>query len=340
MAVFNYISSQSIIGKVFRDLRFRDQDYINDMVEWLGESLDAIGTFAQTESSSLIVRSNSHRARLPAGLVSIQKVYYTKTELASSSAPKLEDFAYELPYGDSNAHPAIVEERNTNTSADRMNFEESYFLSGGYIRTSFESDWILISYQKIHTDLEGFPMVPDMYEFNQALYWYIVYKLLEGGRKHPTNGVNYFQAEQRWLKYCQQARNRANMPSYQEAVKFRDSWARLIPEKAYIETEEEDEINAGNLEAFVFDRVAPDSPTNLTATPTSTSISITWTASNASDLDFYRVFLNGSQIDVTTLTSYTFTSLTASTTYNIEISAVDAQGNQSARTALSATTSS
>lgn len=127
-------------------------------------------------------------------------------------------------------------------------------MDGKYIKTSFESDWILINYRGIAVDEDGFPRVPDTYEFSQALYWYIIYKLMEGGFQHPAK-INYLHAEERWLKYCGQARNDANMPSYAEAERLRDIWVSLLPVKIYDEEKvRPDGVDAKNLTVDTFQR--------------------------------------------------------------------------------------
>jgi glucose/arabinose dehydrogenase/chitodextrinase len=82
------------------------------------------------------------------------------------------------------------------------------------------------------------------------------------------------------------------------------------------------------------DTTPPSKPTNLTATPTSTSqINLTWDASTDDvGVAGYKVFRNGNQIATPTGTSYNDTGLTANTTYDYIVSANDAAGNDSPKT--------
>lgn len=89
------------------------------------------------------------------------------------------------------------------------------------------------------------------------------------------------------------------------------------------------------------DTTPPTIPTALVATPVATTqIDLSWGAST--DIDSavagYQVFRNNVQIATTTLLSYSDTSLTASTTYNYNVSAYDLFSNISARSATSSTT--
>jgi chitodextrinase len=91
------------------------------------------------------------------------------------------------------------------------------------------------------------------------------------------------------------------------------------------------------------DTTAPTVPTGLASSSISpTGFTVSWTAStDAVGVTGYRVRLNGGTPTVVTGTSTSFTGLTASTTYTVEVAAGDAAGNWSAySTALSVTTGS
>jgi chitodextrinase len=85
------------------------------------------------------------------------------------------------------------------------------------------------------------------------------------------------------------------------------------------------------------DTTAPTVPTGLTATPAGTSVALSWTASTDNvGVDHYNVYRDGAATPLTSVTgtSYTDSGLTAGTTYNYQVSAVDAAGNDSGTTAM------
>jgi chitodextrinase len=89
------------------------------------------------------------------------------------------------------------------------------------------------------------------------------------------------------------------------------------------------------------DNTPPTTPTNLVATPMSSSqISLAWTASmDDVTVAGYGVFRNGLQIATSTSTSYLDTGLSASTTYTYTVTAFDPSGNiSSSSQAANATT--
>lgn len=228
--VYKLKSSQAIIAKTKRDLRIHYDDWINDAIEWMGEALDAIGTPGQLIDKGRILKTSSHRAPLPVDLYMLKGVYYgLGNKDKDIQTLTLEDFPYWMKYGDEDLHPALFEERPEETTGAEYRTNETYLINGQYIQSSFESDYMLLVYKAFPLDNDGFPMLPDMYEFDQALYWYIVMKLMEGGEKHPA-GLTYFHAEERWLKYCGQARAQSNMPDIGKMSAFRDMWVKLVPQ--------------------------------------------------------------------------------------------------------------
>lgn len=78
-------------------------------------------------------------------------------------------------------------------------------------------------------------------------------------------------------------------------------------------------------------------PTGLAGTVTGTSVALTW--STVSGASAYRLYRNNMLIATPTTASYTDSGLSASTAYNYQVSAIDANGNESVLSApLSKTT--
>lgn len=91
------------------------------------------------------------------------------------------------------------------------------------------------------------------------------------------------------------------------------------------------------------DNTAPTSPSDLATTNiTANSISIAWNASTDAEgnLSGYQVYLDGQLEGLIEDTSYTFTDLVASTSYEIEVQAIDEEGLSSQLISITATTSS
>lgn len=79
------------------------------------------------------------------------------------------------------------------------------------------------------------------------------------------------------------------------------------------------------------DTQAPTQPQNLSATAINRQrVDLSWTASTDDfGVDGYQIFRNGSPLDIATSTTYSDTTVTASTTYTYVVVAFDAAGNSS-----------
>ena len=134
-----------------------------------------------------------------------------------------------LQYGASTFHKSMHCEGCVNENAA---YEDTYIIDNDYIKTSFQSGTICLSYTAFPTDEDCYPLVPDEISFKEALFWYIYKKLLLSFVSPPENrrnGIDYSFAEQQWKYYCTQARNAANYPDIDRYESFMNQWVRMIP---------------------------------------------------------------------------------------------------------------
>ena len=110
------------------------------------------------------------------------------------------------------------------------NAKDSYIIDYNYIKTSFASGQVCLSYTAFPVDEDCFPLVPDDISYKEAMFWYIFKQLLLGGYDKPNNKIDYNYADQKWMKYCSQARANANFPDIEKMQSFMDQWVRLVPD--------------------------------------------------------------------------------------------------------------
>lgn len=107
----------------------------------------------------------------------------------------------------------------------------TYVTNGGYIKTNVRTGYIMMSYQAVPTDDEGFPMIPDDESFEEAIYWYINMKLTypewKSGR---VRDAVYYDAKSSWNFYRKQAYAAALMPNVDQLESIKNAWVRLVPE--------------------------------------------------------------------------------------------------------------
>ena len=116
--------------------------------------------------------------------------------------------------------------RQTNFSYDLQ-----YVLKPGFINTLQKEGFLKLSYHSVPTDEDGYPMIPDMPSYTEAIYWYVTMKL-----KYPDylngkmNREIYYDIKRSWNFYSKQAYAEALMPNHDEMQSFKNNWLRIVPE--------------------------------------------------------------------------------------------------------------
>jgi hypothetical protein len=106
-----------------------------------------------------------------------------------------------------------------------------YTLKPGYIQTNMKDGYIRLSYDAVYTDESGYPMVPDLISYTEAIYWYVTMKL-----KYPEylsgklNREIYYDIRRSWNFYCKQAYGESMMPTGDEMETIKNVWTKLIPD--------------------------------------------------------------------------------------------------------------
>jgi len=101
---------------------------------------------------------------------------------------------------------------------------------GGWIKTNQETGYLMLAYQAIPLDIDGYPMVPEDEAFMEALYWYINMKLMYPDWKEGrVRDAVYYDARRSWNYYCKQAYGNAMMPDADQIESIKNTWLSLVP---------------------------------------------------------------------------------------------------------------
>ncbi len=96
----------------------------------------------------------------------------------------------------------------------------NYTIQDEYLYTEFESGKVLLMYISKKTDKEGFPMIPDLVEVVNAVFYYIEFKnAFINYRANKDNSSRQYFADIKNLKdeYMGRAKSMLNTPSWEEA---------------------------------------------------------------------------------------------------------------------------
>jgi hypothetical protein len=208
-----YYINQVAINNSVSPVSSNELDKLIDRVKELKDEIaeaQAAG-LEYSDTASILHEINSR-------IVVLENVYF-----------KNENLLQPLQYGASTFHRSMHCNDCVN---ENTRYEDTYIVDCDYIKTSFESGKICISYMAFPTDEECYPLVPDDISYMEAMFWYIYKKLLISFVAPPEtkrNGINYTFADQKWKYYCTQARNAANFPDIDKYESFMKKWVRMIP---------------------------------------------------------------------------------------------------------------
>jgi len=91
--------------------------------------------------------------------------------------------------------------------------------------------YLKLSYQATTTDSRGYPLVPDLESFREAIYWYVVMKLKYPEYLSGKMNINiYYDVRRSWNFYRQQAYGEAMMPNEDQMTSIKNEWLKLYPE--------------------------------------------------------------------------------------------------------------
>ena len=147
----------------------------------------------------------------------LQKMFTTQSQMWGVHAMKYADRMYMRP---------------------RNQEPPQYFIKPGWLVTNKKKGYIKLAYKAIATDERGYPLIPDLTSYQEAIYWYVTMKLsfskwLNGtlGGKGVNSGQNlYTYIQQQWNFYRNQAYAEAMMPTADDMQNIKNDWNKLIPD--------------------------------------------------------------------------------------------------------------
>lgn len=264
--IYNYIKCESVIAKIMADLDSSEARLrTSDIREWIFEAIDKIGApmqYISKESGSddvPVFQIQDYQIPLPADLAVLDGVAYSNkpngpwipvsTTTSIFKEPKkgnnafLEDLRHQPP-----AYKKITSQSqfytiNTTKYLERTIGNDSdkkpeYFIKPGWLVLNKRSGYIKLAYKSIATDERGYPLIPDLSSYQEAIYWYVTMKLsfpkwLNGklGGKGVNTGQNiYTYIQQQWNFYRNQAYAEAMMPTADDMQNIKNDWNKLIPD--------------------------------------------------------------------------------------------------------------
>lgn len=223
---------------------------VTDMREWIFEALEKIGATTQYQKKESntdgtpLLKINNYQAALPDDIHAITTVAYSIHDNGPWQPMRISTGGFKInpdkgtpsqvtekgAMDDNVVYPIVVPVvGNRNTT--NFNNDHQYFIKPGFIVTNRRDGYIKLAYVTNYTDDRGYPMVPSIASYQEAIYWYIVMKLKYpeylDGRMHREV---YYDVKRSWNFYRKQAYAEALMPTEGDMISIKNAWLKLMPD--------------------------------------------------------------------------------------------------------------
>lgn len=220
-----YVSVESIIARVYRELNIKEPINYGDAIEWIADAMEIIGAPTSLVEKVQNVKVENYRAQIPVDLHLIQTIGGTTVELDEDDCNNKASYTPMRYSTDAFHHYYCKHSKDFQCSSDL-----TYKVNDHFINPNFETGQLLISYYAIPTDDRGFPKVPDDQKFKRAVAGEVKWRLgfLQWQAGKMRDAV-YQKIEQERDWYIGAAQTKAVLPSPDQAEAIKNNWLRLIP---------------------------------------------------------------------------------------------------------------
>lgn len=202
------ISSKRFIAEAIEDLPMDLSGYIHRFYSWIEYALGQIGLVKYYKLTYKIIEIDNNRGELPCNYHFIHSAWIRSTADGG------------LAYLNLTGSPFIGYLTGYTESGNKGRIEDNY------IYTDIKKGKILLMYREIPKDEEGYPFIPDNPFLNEALLYYIIYRLALKGVSHPT--ISFDKALQLWNTMYPRAGNDIEWFTLPELEEFERSWSYIL----------------------------------------------------------------------------------------------------------------
>lgn len=264
--IYKYTKCESVIAKIMADSDMSEQNMrVTDIREWIFEAVEKIGApmqYIEKESGVggvPILKLEDYQVPIPDDLVHLTAVAYGSNKDGRWIPARTNEGQFKF-INNGHKHPHHIPEqpmrykRFTSQSQlyginltrfvekDLVNAameDPMFFIKPGWIVMNKKTGYVKLSYKAIATDERGYPLIPDLASYQEAIYWYVMMKLtfpkwLSGSfeTKKAASGAQYAYTyiQQQWNFYRNQAYAEAMMPTESDMIGIKNEWNKLVPE--------------------------------------------------------------------------------------------------------------
>lgn len=200
-------SSKQFIGSLISDINLDISDIEHRIFEWIDMALDIMDITKHHVLVREIIDIENYTGKLPCDLDNIHSVW-GKGACGG------------LQYINISNSPLVLERSDLYIMNGVL-----ASIEGNHIKTSFKRGKVLLIYKTAPKDCDGYPMLPKSAKLEEAIMYYIIYRLALKGYKHPT--VSFETSYQQWNNLYVGAANDVEWFTLPELEEFSRLWGTI-----------------------------------------------------------------------------------------------------------------
>ena len=171
-------SSKQIIGSLITDINLDISDIEHRLFEWIDMALDIMAITKHHILVRDIIEIKNNRGTLPCGMDNLHSIW-GRGKCGG------------LQYINITGSPLVLERSDLYCMEGTLGSIE-----GNTLITSFKKGRVLVIHKSAPKDCDGYPMIPKSAKLEEALMYYIIYRLALKGYKHSV--ISFETAYQQW----------------------------------------------------------------------------------------------------------------------------------------------
>lgn len=235
LSVMKFTSMYEVIAKIIRDVGkdVIQPQFIEQMPEWCAEFVSMLPSYNTLSTERAELEIDYHTIKFPCGWVFTIGVEYEGMRLPLGGAETdvrgstLSNVKRKFKKSD-----VFTAKDHTDYRSDMIQLplnkhnKEYYVEDVDGLRFSMEEGVVVLHYRALPTDEMGYPLIPDYPSYKEAMYYWVLQKMMAAGMKHKV--FRWQDVFQLYEKYLPMARSEVNKFTPEKAEKARKIVNRLI----------------------------------------------------------------------------------------------------------------
>lgn len=232
--VVSWGTSEPVVSRIMRNMKGVEASYMEDIKEWIAEAIGKMKTPHTVIISPNKILVEGYRAKLPCkidGLVSVAHEgcripYNANGRIVEHCNGSAGDTLFKSISPIYTTVGELTDPENGRSKFPRdfivriaelpIDYSHWYKVSGKYLETDIQCGILWVFTSGLPKDENGFPLIPEVEEYEEAVYRYVRLMLIEAGYEDKV--MSHATADQKWWTASGLAITAVSFPTPEEVA--------------------------------------------------------------------------------------------------------------------------